>query len=369
MTPVEGLMDRTRPPSSSATHSVVPSVATPNGRFTVAEVDWPPSPVLEDVPVPAMARMRQMEAGEEVGVMEGVRVLLALALDDALLVPVPLGDRVAVRDGDAVGSSDSQPASQRTARTRAPVHSPMYTFTTPVLFSHATPMELKKVADRAPPPSPAEVHVPVPANACTTPDDVMRRVRQPLISATSRLLSGSTAMEMGSRNLAAPTSPPSPVDEAVPSPPSVVITHVVKSTLRRRLLDRSQMISRLPCTTIPSGRFSRPETAAPPSPLLPEVPAELTMVVTAPVVRLTSRTRWSLVVLTNAPSTPHAATARVFPNAVPLASTPVPAACPADRHVPVPATEYVRPDACDTATTTQPLPVATAKSPLGSTAD
>jgi len=124
---------------------------------TDADAPGESDPVMDGVAVPVVVALPVMEALpllDEVPVAEaeplGVGVadsdevadVVPVLLPVALYVAVPLGDRVAVRDGDAVGSSPSHPASQRTARTRAPVYSPMKTFTTPVTFSHATPMEL-----------------------------------------------------------------------------------------------------------------------------------------------------------------------------------------------------------------------------------
>jgi hypothetical protein len=166
--------------------------------------------------------------------------------------------------------------------TRMPVYSPTYTFSTPVVFSHAKPSGLSKVAERALPPSPVLLHDPVPRNDCTTPPAVMRRAEHPANDATTRLPSGSNATEMGSRNCAALTWRPFPASAAVPSPPRVVMIRVTRSTDRRRWLYRSQMTNCASHTATPSGRFSFAETAAPPSPLLPLVPALFTHVSTSP---------------------------------------------------------------------------------------
>jgi hypothetical protein len=171
--------------------------------------------------------------------------------------------------------------SQRTL-TRVPLYSPTYTFSTPVVFSHATPTGPLTVADRALPPLPVVLHDPVPRNDCTTPPTVTRRAEHPDNESTTMLPSGSTDSDMGSLNRAALTSPPAPLLPAVPSPPSVVMIRVARSTDRRRWLNRSQMTSRPSHTAMPSGRFSRAETAAPPSPLLPLVPALFTHVSTSP---------------------------------------------------------------------------------------
>jgi hypothetical protein len=377
-----------------------------------------------------------------------VAVLLADAVALGVLVRVMDGDAVldgvAVRLGDAVGSSDSHAASHRTPRTcrgegrsrmspatalrtarmltltRRPVYSPTYTFSTPVVFSHATPMGLLTVAERALPPLPDVVHDPVPRNVCTTLPAVMRRAMQPPRSTTTRLPSGSTDSDMGWLKRAALTSPPAPLLPAVPSPPSVVMMRVARSTDRRRWLPRSQITSRPPHTAMPSGELRRADKDDPPSPLLPLVPALFTHVSTspaapdggkgtgvrkrqrgpqhrrlhAPVVRLCSRTRWSLALEMNSPSLPHAATARQLPNAVSLVVTPLSAMFPAARQVPLPATTYTRDVACahdnqrvvggeddaqvqrrpparvahltcDTPTTTQRSVAAMARSPLG----
>jgi len=56
---------------------------------------------------------------------------------------------------------------------------------------------------------------------------------------------------------------------------------------------------------------------------------------------------------------------RTLPNAVALPCTPDSATLPAPKHVPLPATEYVRPVVDDSATTTQKPSAATATSPFG----
>jgi hypothetical protein len=66
----------------------------------------------------------------------------------------------------------------------------------------------------------------------------------------------------------------------------------------------------------------------------------------APVVRLCSRTRWSMSVEMNSPSLPHSASARVSPNAVVLLGTPLSAMLPDVRQVPLPAITYTRDVAC-----------------------
>jgi hypothetical protein len=86
----------------------------------------------------------------------------------------------------------------------------------------------------------------------------------------------------------------------------------------------------------------------------------------APVVRFTSRTRWSPRVDTKTPSAPHTAIPLQLPNAVALAATPLLAAAPADKHVPVPATAYVIPVAALIASTVHRSERVTARSPLGS---
>jgi hypothetical protein len=84
----------------------------------------------------------------------------------------------------------------------------------------------------------------------------------------------------------------------------------------------------------------------------------------APVVMLISRTRLSQDDV-NTPS-PHVAPLRTLPNAVALAATPLLAAAPAPRHVPVPATTYVMLVAAATPTRMHRSKLPTAKSPLGS---
>jgi hypothetical protein len=86
----------------------------------------------------------------------------------------------------------------------------------------------------------------------------------------------------------------------------------------------------------------------------------------APVVRFTSRTRWSPREATNNPSLPHSTQPRTMPNAVALAATPLPAAWPDVKHVPVPATAYVIPVAALMPTTVHRPCALTARSPLGS---
>jgi len=228
-------------------------------------------------------------------------------------------------------------------------------------------MGLSRVALMALPPLPVDVHVPAPANACTTPVDVTRRMRQLANSLTSTDASGSTVSAMGLFSVVARRSRPFPLLPADPVPAHRLITRVPRSTARITDPVRSQISSSPPYTAMSSGTDCRAATAAPPSPVVPLSPAAFTHVSTKPVVRFTRRTRRSPHVPRNKPSLPHTATPRAWPNAVALAHTPLRAMLPAVRQEPLPATAYVCPVPF-TATNVQRVPRARTSRPLGSTA-
>jgi hypothetical protein len=107
MAPVRRSMLRTFKCSRSVTYSSEPLATSPCTLPRPLEAACAPSSGCKSEPLPATRRTLHSDAGDGEGVTDGVGV----PDDDAVL------DGVAVRLGDAVGSSDSQLAAQRTART------------------------------------------------------------------------------------------------------------------------------------------------------------------------------------------------------------------------------------------------------------
>jgi len=229
--------------------------------------------------------------GVDVAVPDGDSVDVADLVPVVVPVPVPLPlgvlvvVKVAVRDAVVVAlgvaSNDSHVVSQRTTRTKLAAVWEMKTSTlpSPVELSAVKPKGSLTVALIALPPLPVVEHVPVPANACTTRSGyVMRRTRQAAVSATRIDWSGMMARPRGLLKLASDAGRPLPADTAVPVPVSVVMMRVSSASRRTRSLSLSAISRALPPGqyTIMTGSSSCALVPAPPSPLKPAVPPELT---------------------------------------------------------------------------------------------
>src|SRR5579871_462845 len=91
------------------------------------------------------------------------------------------------------------------------------------LESSNTPNGNHTVAWSAGPPSPETAHNPLPANSEITPDVLILRMRQLLLSPTYTLPDASTASPWGEENCAPDAGPPSPESPAVEVPANVVM--------------------------------------------------------------------------------------------------------------------------------------------------
>jgi len=144
---------------------------------------------------------------------------------------VAVGETVTLDVGDGRPASQ-EPATHRTARTRWASSSPIHTCVTPAEVDKPRVETVFRLPLTALPPSPDDEHVPVPANGCIKLPVDTRRTRQPPYSPTRSDPSDSTPSPVGSHNRALASKPPSPLLAVVPSPPMVVITRVVRLTLR-----------------------------------------------------------------------------------------------------------------------------------------
>ena len=286
--------------SAMTTRPHADDAATPEGRFSVALVAKPQSPLKPPFPIPIAPLPAIVLMTPEPADTTRMRLFPKSAMSTlpAPSMSRPRGTRLALVAGPPSPLKPSiplpanvvmMPVAAATRRMRL-LPSPMSTFPLP---SNTTPPHGDTLALVAGPPSPLYPYPPLPASVVMMPvPAATRRTRRPIESAMITFPLGSTASATGYCRLALVAAPPSPLDADTPLPANVVMTPVTPSTLRTRLLSLSAISTRPPSpTATPEGKRRRALVAAPPSPLNPNDPLPAS-VVTIPVAASILRMRW-----------------------------------------------------------------------------